>query len=148
MTKIFNSVFEMQLRILLLLSQSKRPFSKEEIVDYDFITVYGADFGIGDDNLHGENRLKYGEFASRHELAWIALKQLVVDGAVLVVTKDGFTYKISPEGMKHINALESAYAVDYRETARKVLQKYINYSEEDLDRIINEKTVASVRRDR
>ena len=45
--KIFNSDFEMQLRVLLLLSQTKRALSREEIVDYDFITIYSADFGVG-----------------------------------------------------------------------------------------------------
>ncbi|MDO4650583.1 MAG: hypothetical protein Q4B26_18265, partial [Eubacteriales bacterium] len=87
--KIFNSIFEIRLRILLLLSQTKRALYKDEIVNMDFITVYSADFGIGEENLHGENSFKYGEFASRHELVWEALKELVVDGLITVVTKDG-----------------------------------------------------------
>ena len=109
--KIFNSDFEMELRILLLLSQTKRALSKEEIVNYDFITIYSADFGIGEENLHGDNRYKYGEFASRQELCWIALKQLVLDGFVTVITKDGFSYKISSVGLNYTKAMESAYSM-------------------------------------
>ena len=138
--KIFNSDFEMKLRILLLLSQTKRALSREEIVHLDFITIYSADFGIGEENLHGDNNFKYGEFASRLELAWAAIKQLVVEGLVSVVTKDGFSYKISAD------ALESAYSAEYRDTARKVIQQYSNYSEKEIRSEIDKKAIESARR--
>lgn len=144
--KIFNSDFEMRLRILLLLSQTKRALSKEEIVNFDFITIYSADFGIGEENLHGDNKFKYGEFASREELAWVALKQLVVDGLVSVMTNDGFSYKISAEGLKYVNAMESAYSVEYRRIAREVMQKYINNSEQAVSAEIDKNAMKSARR--
>lgn len=144
--KIFNSDFEMQLRILLLLSQTRRALAKEEIIDLDFITIYSADFGIGTENLHGDNHFKYGEFASRQELAWNAIRQLVVEGSIAVVTSDGFSYKISAEGLKCANSLESAYSMDYRETARQVFQKYSNYSEKDLSSEIDKRAIESARR--
>lgn len=141
--KIFNSDFEMKLRILLLSSQTKCALSKEEIVDLDFITIYSADFGIGTENLHGDNNFKYGEFASRQELAWRAIQKLVVEGLVTVVTQDGFSYKISAEGLKYANSFENAYSADYRETARKVFQKYSNVSEKEISAEIDKKAVDS-----
>ena len=45
MAMIFNTAFEIKLRIILLLSQTKQALSMEEIVDYDFITIYSKDFG-------------------------------------------------------------------------------------------------------
>lgn len=144
--KIFNSDFEMELRILLLLSQTKRALSREEIVNYDFITIYSADFGIGEENLHGDNKYKYGEFASRQELCWIAIKQLVLDGFVTVITKDGFTYKISAAGLDYTKTMESAYSIEYREIARNVFQKYTNYSEKEMCLEIDKKAIESARR--
>ena len=45
MNKLFNSLFEMQLRILLLLSQEEvSAMSMDRIVALDFITIYGAEF--------------------------------------------------------------------------------------------------------
>ena len=137
---------ESELRILLLLSQTKRALSREEIVHLDFITIYSADFGIGEENLHGDNNFKYGEFASRLELAWAAIKQLVVEGLVSVVTKDGFSYKISAAGLQYTNALESAYSAEYRDTARKVIQQYSNYSEKEIRSEIDKKAIESARR--
>lgn len=144
--KIFNSDFEMQLRVLLLLSQTKRALSKEEIVNFDFITIYSADFGVGEENLHGDNKFKYGEFASRQELCLVALKQLVVDGLVTVVTKDGFSYKISATGLQYANDMESAYSIEYREIARKVFTQYSNYSEKEIRSEIDKKAIESARR--
>ena len=144
--KIFNSDFEMQLRVLLLLSQTKRALSKEEIVNFDFITIYSADFGVGEENLHGDNKFKYGEFASRQELCWVALKQLVVDGLVTVVTKDGFSYKISATGLQYANDMESAYSIEYRDIARKVFTQYSNYSEKEIRSEIDKKAIESARR--
>ena len=144
--KIFNSDFEMQLRVLLLLSQTKRALSREEIVNFDFITIYSADFGVGVENLHGDNKFKYGEFASRQELCWVALKQLVVDGLVTVVTKDGFSYKISATGLQYANDMESAYSIEYREIARKVFAQYSNYSEKEIRSEIDKKAIESARR--
>ncbi len=144
--KIFNSIFEIRLRILLLLSQTKRALYKDEIVNMDFITVYSADFGIGEENLHGDNSFKYGEFASRHELVWEALKELVVDGLITVVTKDGFCYKISAEGKKYINSLESVYSVQYRKTAREVYKKYSDLSAKEISEEIDKKAIESARR--
>ena len=144
--KIFNSDFEMQLRVLLLLSQTKRALSKEEIVNFDFITIYSADFGVGEENLHGDNKFKYGEFASRQELCWVGLKQLVFDGLVTVVTKDGFSYKISATGLQYANDMESAYSIEYREIARKVFTQYSNYSEKEIRSEIDKKAIESARR--
>ena len=144
--KIFNSDFEMELRILLLLSQTKRALSREEIVNYDFITIYSADFGIGEENLHGDNKYKYGEFASRQELCWIAIKQLVLDGLVTVITKDGFTYKISAAGLDYTKTMESAYSIEYREIARNAFQKYANYSAKEMRSEIDKKAIESARR--
>ena len=148
MAMIFNTAFEMKLRIILLLSQTKQALSMEEIVDYDFITIYSKDFGIGSENLHGDNDFKYSEFASRQELAWLAIKELVVEGTITVMTDKGFYYKISDQGLKYANSLESAYSIQYRETARQVLQKYAGCSENEVSNVINAKAIQSVRRKR
>lgn len=142
---IFNSDFEVSLRILLLLSQTRRALSKEEIVNFDFITVYSADFGIGDENLHGDNGFKYGEIASRQEKARIALKQLVVKGLISVDTNNGFQYSITHEGMRFANAMESTYSAEYKRIASEVMIRYSNYSDTEVSMEIDKNAVASAR---
>ena len=61
-TQLFNSPFEMGLRIILLLSASSRqPCTVDRIVGLDFITCYAADFDLPYPNLHGMNNYKYCE---------------------------------------------------------------------------------------
>jgi hypothetical protein len=61
MAEIFNSIFELSLRALLVMKNAQRPLTEEEVVIADFIAVYGTDFGIADVNLHGDNSYKYCE---------------------------------------------------------------------------------------
>ena len=47
MTNVFNTTFELSLRVLLALESSiDRPQTVDMITAIDFITVYGKDFGI------------------------------------------------------------------------------------------------------
>ena len=74
------------------------------------------------------------------------MKQLVVDGLVTVVTKDGFSYKISAAGLQYANAMESVYSIEYRGVARKAFAKYFNYSEKEIRSEIDKKAIESARR--
>ena len=74
----YNSVFEIELRILILLEHSKEEFlSSDMIAVLDFIVVYGKEFGVSKTNLHGDNRFKFSELPSRREKVLKALKELV-----------------------------------------------------------------------
>ena len=83
MTKIFNSTFENALRLVLLLDTFKTPQTLDMLYAVDFISVYGADFGISDTNLNGDNHYKFSEFASRREVVRLALKEMVLQGFIV-----------------------------------------------------------------
>ena len=56
MGTVFNSTFEVSLRLLLLLSESgDKGLSIDRIATYEFITIYSRYFGLSDKVLHGEN---------------------------------------------------------------------------------------------
>lgn len=49
-----GSTFEISLRILLMLNELQgSSFDEQQIGAVDFISVYAADFGLLDENLHG-----------------------------------------------------------------------------------------------
>ena len=53
---LFNSTFEMGLRIATLLCvDDKRSYSVTRILALDFIACYANTFGFSDKNLHGDN---------------------------------------------------------------------------------------------
>jgi hypothetical protein len=122
MASVFNTIFEVSLRILLALSVSDIPKTADMIAAMDFITVYGKNFGITPVNLHGDNNYKFGEFANRRDMVKKALKLLVQDGMVDVYEKDGgFHFAINDTGEAYASSLSSEYANEYLRTATKTV---------------------------
>lgn len=146
MTKLFNTPFEMELRLTLLLSKDpKRAYTVERMVALDFISCYAADFGIPFANLHGENDYKYGEIGSRRVLVQEAVKDMVTKGLVTVEVNRGYLFTISGKGLKCAEKMESIYAKRYREIARAAVIKYGNVSDEDVLETIQEHAVYALR---
>ena len=100
MQKLFNSTFEVSLRLMLLLSVTGDvPMTVDRIAAYDVMTIYSRDFGLSDEVLHGDNEFGLSEFASRRNKTQIALRELVLNGAVKALTSEkGFSYQITPAG--------------------------------------------------
>ena len=87
MLKLFNSTFEVSLRLMLLLSVANdAPMSVDRIAAYDVITIYSRDFGLSNEVLHGDNEFGLSEFASRRSKTQVALRELVLNGSVWTVT--------------------------------------------------------------
>lgn len=55
MNELFNSPFELSLRVLIILNTAQLRLTIDKIVAYDFISTYSSDFGISESNLHGNN---------------------------------------------------------------------------------------------
>ena len=147
MNKLFNSVFENSLRILLLLAEFDCGQSLDKIYATDFMVSYGATFGVSESDLNGDNQYKFSEFASRREIVRQALKQLVLDGLVWPVNSTvGILYSITDAGREYSNILGSEYAVEYRSTAKKVVEIVSNVSERTIIDKINKMSAESLRK--
>lgn len=121
--KLFNSLFENALRLVILLDAFDLPQTLDKIYAVDFMAQYGKVFGISENNLNGDNpSYMYGEFASRRELTKEALKNLVLKGMVQPLNmSDGIMYVITPEGEEFCQLLDDEYAVEYRNAATKAV---------------------------
>jgi len=148
MTNVFNTTFELSLRVLLTLdSLNKSPKTVDMITALDFITVYGKDFGVSEENLHGDNSYRFCELAIRRELITGALKSLVLDGLVSVRTSEkGFTYEINSKGKTFCNEMGSTYAKEYRAAAVKA-QAYVSHNKQkDIFKLINQQSLLVLQR--
>lgn len=145
-TKLFNSAFEMELRILLLLLESKdEKYTVDRIVVLDFITCYSADFSLPYGNLHGENNYKFGEISNRRMLVQEAIKQLVTRGFVQVEIDKGYYFSISELGRDYAKKLKSSYAKEYKMIARAVIKKYRKESDEGILTEIQSHSIVSLK---
>lgn len=143
---IFNSIFEMELRVLLLLSAAKKKaFSVERIVSLDFIVCYAGNFQLPYLNPQGDNQYMFSELASRRERIQEAVKSLVVQGLLDVGLDNGYVFSITDTGNRYIKKLKSEYAVQYKTIAADAIKRFKDYSDLQLDRMINDSAVKSVR---
>ena len=148
MAKLFNSSFELSLRIMLLLSESGvAGMTIDRILAYDFIAIYSRFFGLSETSLHGNNDFGFSEFATRRNLIQNALKSLVLGGMVYVLRKDdGFHYSINKNGKAFCSKLTVEYATAYSILAKKVMEKYDSMNEVELLSVINKESTKALRR--
>jgi len=138
--KIFNTPFENSLRLLLILSADPETAkSVDKIAALDFIAIYAKNFGYSEQSLQGESpNNNPSEFATRRELAVIAIKQLVMRGlASIVKNANGFCYKINSNGILVADSLDTEYVDDYMAIARVVIERTATYTERQLFALIN-----------
>jgi hypothetical protein len=130
---------------MLALETAEAPMTADMIAAADFITVYGRDFDLSNENLHGENNYRFSEFALRREIVKEALKKLVLDGFIGVgETKSGFGYYINERGREYSSKLEGGYADEYRGLAIKVREYLAGKTERKIMAQINRLSISAL----
>ena len=143
MNELFNTAFEVSLRVLLILNVARDKLSLEKITAFDFIANYGTDFEVSDYNLHGNNRLRFSEYTVRREKVNQGIKDLVLIGYVLpCCSKEGFTYCLSENGGAFCPELNNEYATKKANMVNMVLSEYGNFSETEMINKINHRAIA------
>lgn len=147
MTDVFNTKFELSLRILLILGASAhKKISIDKLVGIDFITVYGKDFYVSEYNLHGDNDYRFSEYTSRRDMVFQALKSLVLQGYIAVsCLKSGFYYSITDDGRTYCDAFSDNYATEYSTIVSKTIQYVETMSDRKLFRKINSFSIELLR---
>ena len=147
--KVFNTEFEISMRLLLILSLSeKKKFTFDNLVAADFISNYSKEFGLSQSNLHGENEFSFSEFPARTSLAQKAIKQLVLENMIKVsYSEDGFIYSITERGQALSKSLTSDYAVEYRLYAHKAFVYMDSKNEKELLNLISREASKSLRKE-
>lgn len=139
MNELFNTSFEMSMRILLtLLVSGENSITVDMIAASDLMTTYGYDFNIADYNLHGENSFSFSAFAMRRFLSDSAIKQLVTNDLITVTrNQNGFLYKLSSKGRTVCNGFTTDYAAEYVELTQSVQDFIGNKTELEVIQYIN-----------
>lgn len=142
-----GSTFEISLRILLTLNElPNSTLDEQQIGAIDFISVYAADFGLLDENLHGYSNYRFSEYPARKRMVASALKDLVLDGYVhLHPTSTGYRYSIAEAGKIVCGKLTSNYAEEYIIAVQTVINRFDNAYAEAMLREINSVTIQSLK---
>lgn len=142
-----GSIFEISLRILLMLKELfPSKLDEQQIGALDFISVYAADFGLLDENLHGYGDYRFSEYPARKHMVNSALKNLVLDGYVrLSPTPTGYRYSVTEAGMRVCKQLDNDYAEEYIIAIHALLDRFNGVNSKAMLKEINELTVQSLK---
>jgi hypothetical protein len=142
MSKLYNTPFEASLRILLLLeAANNQGYSVDMMTGIDFIAIYGKEFDLPLENLHGDNRYKFSEWTTRRDLMHKAIKHLALNQLIDVnFTKQGFSYSANDNGLKFSKCLSCDYANDYRKSVNLVRQWLAGKTELEILKIIRKRS--------
>ena len=141
-----GTVFELSLRVLLMLNEAfPLQLDARQIAAVDFISVYAADFGLMDENLHGNNNYRYSEYLARKPLVDEALRNLVLDGCVqMLPTSAGYCYSILEAGKEKCEKMTSSYAGEYALAVGAVISRYKYANMDAMIKAINNATIQSM----
>jgi len=143
MKNVFNTPFEMSLRILIILNTAQGKLSIDRITALDFISIYGRDFDVSEYNLHGDNSYRFSEYATKREIVSQAIKELVLRNYIIpLCNKSGFVYSISSSGMSFSESLNDEYAECFTGIVNKSIDLFSNYSDRKLIQHITEYAIA------
>ena len=145
-TTALGSTFEISLRILLLLNEIHgTALDEQQIGAVDFISVYAADFGLLDENLHGYSNYRFSEYPARKRLVSSALKELLLDGNIrFQPSPTGYRYFITDAGKSICKKLTSNYTDEYRIAVQTVIINFDDANAELMLREINRLTIQSL----
>lgn len=148
MNKLFNTSFENGLRVLLILNTlSPQSVTVDRITAYDFMSIYGADFGITDTNLHGVNSFNFCELPAKRTIISAGIKEMALNGMIQVNnTKNGFTYAINETGKRFVNSIDDEYSKQYTDIIQKLNKIYSAKTDLEITATINQTAVKSLRR--
>lgn len=142
MINVFNSVFEVSLRILCILNENNKPISLERVYCLDFISTYAKDFGYYSINLHGNNNYNYSEFTTRIQLIKAGLKDLVLQGYVdFSITPEGLLYSISKKGKDNQKQMNDDYYKELSDILKKIISITDKKSDSELINLIENNSI-------
>lgn len=131
--KIFNTSFEISMRLLLLLDIFRYGLDEEKILYLDFFTTYAKNYNFENENINGYSRFMLNEFTAQRTLIKKAIKDLVLMGVIKVnSTKEGFIYLINDAGIKLSLNMSTDYSKQYKKTALSVKKAVGNMSINEL----------------
>ena len=131
--KLFNSRFELVLRVMLILKSTNK-ITKSKILALDLMSTYGKSCKIANENLHGNNQFDISEVAIRKKLidqaiAYLRLYELAEE---LYDSSLGYTYRLTSNGRKIIDQVNDDYSNSYQRTLKKAIKLICNRDDEQL----------------
>ena len=143
---VLDSIYETELRMLLLLHALDRPATVDYLSALDTLAVNAHTLKVGDTNINGTHRLAAGELNTRTSLAAKALKLLALKGlSQLTIESKACSYRLTEDGVHAANILKSPYATALYEATLEVLERIGRADDEAISAYVAKQSERGVR---
>ena len=138
--KLFNSEFEVSMRVLLLLDTFKSCLDLDQIMYLDFFTIFSKNYGLEGENINGDSDYRINSLTMQPDLYKNAIKELVISGFIVVRSEqDGFRYRINEYGRKLCRSMTSDYSIQYKNNAALTHMRFLDTSIESIKTFAKQK---------
>ncbi|OPZ32486.1 MAG: hypothetical protein BWY97_01476 [Tenericutes bacterium ADurb.BinA124] len=138
--KLFNSEFEVSMRVLLLLDTFNSSLDLDQIMYLDFFTIFSKNYGLEGENINGDSDYRINSLTMQPDLYKNAIRELVTSGLIVVRSEqDGFRYRINESGRKLCKSMTSDYSIQYKNNATLTRMRLIDTSIENIKTFAKQK---------
>jgi len=119
MQKLFNTEFEVSMRLLILLDSISN-LNEDELAYLDFFSIYSKSFNFGNDNLNGDCSFPINEITIQRKLIKNAIKDLVLKSLIKVNYDKikGYVYSATDDGYSYVRKIDDPYSRQYQQNVR------------------------------
>lgn len=138
MSEVFNSPFELGMRMVyLLMCMYPRKADLQKLVYLDYATIYSADFQ-GPPSLHTPVPLRGGEYISRREVIEKGLQLMAIRGLINVeLDSNGISYLLGENGPTLVNLVGGDYPRELVNRCEWVARELGDFSSVELDKLFH-----------
>lgn len=121
MQKLFNTEFEVSMRLLLLINSISN-LDEDELAYLDFFTIYSKSFNLGNSNLNGTCSFPINEITIQRKLIKNAIKELVLKSLIKVNFDEqkGYVYSVTDSGRTYVNQIDDFYSKQYQKNVSTI----------------------------
>lgn len=135
---IYNTSYEVGVRVLILLNFTSGPIDLQRIIYYDYLMLHYGDIDEDYESVHPANPFHTTELYIRRELIQSALDLICKKGLTnIIFSNDGFLYEISFLGRNFIKCFESDYFAKLIKYAQLVTNRFDDFSVHDLNEFVS-----------
>lgn len=135
---IYNTSYEIGVRVLILLNFTSGPIDLQRIIYYDYLMLHYGDVDEDYESVHPANPFHTTELYIRRELIQSALDLICKKGLTnIIFSNDGFLYEISSLGRNFIKCFESDYFAKLIKYAQLVTNRFDDFSVNDLNEFVS-----------
>lgn len=131
--KIYNTPYEIGIRVLVLLDKSEKPLDLQRLIIYDYLVLHYGDIDNRYQSLHPDNPFHATELFIRRDMIINSIKLICRKGLVdIKLLNTGIYYKSNELGHNFLSYFESGYFNKLKDNATLVIDKFEKYSDTNL----------------